>query len=315
METKNYTDLRDAFFEELYLLASADSNVVLIYGDQGAQTFKKFQQTIPGQIINGGIAEQNLIGVAAGLALGGKKVFVHAIAPFITLRCYEQIKVDLGLMGLPGTLVGIGAGYSYGDAGPTHHAVQDLSILRAISGMTIFNASDTVSLSRFVKIAYGNIKGPVYIRFDKDSPSQIYTEKESFCAGLAKIRSGKDIIIISTGLMVHRALAVADKLNSLGIDAGVIDVYRIKPLNSVLLAEVLAGCQRIVALEEHSPIGGLGSLISEFICDSGLSTVSLKRIALEDSDCFTYGTREYVHTRIGLDKDTLVARIREWLVL
>ncbi len=132
MEIRNYTDTRDAFFEELYLLAVADNNVILIHGDQGAETFKKFRQIIPGQIINGGIAEQNLIGVAAGLALGGKKVFVHAIAPFITLRCYEQIKNDLGLMGLPVTLVGIGAGYSYGDAGPTHHAVQDLSILRAI---------------------------------------------------------------------------------------------------------------------------------------------------------------------------------------
>lgn len=313
MEIRNYTDTRDAFFEELYLLAVADNNVILIHGDQGAETFKKFRQTIPGQIINGGIAEQNLIGVAAGLALGGKKVFVHAIAPFITLRCYEQIKNDLGLMGLPVTLVGIGAGYSYGDAGPTHHAVQDLSILRAIPGMTILNASDTVSLSRFVQMAYQNAKGPVYVRFDKTAPNPIYTGKEDFSNGMAKLRSGKDVIIISTGLMVDRALAVADKLSSLGIDTGVVDVYRIKPLNSALLAEILSDCKKVVTLEEHSPVGGLGSLISEFLCDSGLSFTSLKRIALEDKDCFTYGTRDYVHALMGLDKNTLVARIYEWL--
>jgi transketolase len=312
MKTRNYTDMRDAFFEELYLLALADRNVVLIYGDQAAQTYEKFRQTIPGQIINGGIAEQNLIGVAAGLALGGKKVFVHAIAPFITLRCYEQIKVDLGLMSLPVVLAGIGAGYSYGDAGPTHHAVQDLSILRAIPKMTILNASDTVSLSHFTKIAYENTNGPLYLRFDKANPPPIYTGEEGFCAGLAKIRKGKDVIIISTGLMVHRALDAADKLNSLGIDAGVIDMYRIKPLNSVLLAELLTDCKKVVTLEEHGPIGGLGSLISEFLCDSELNSISLKRIALEDSDCFTYGTRDYVHALMGLDTETLVARIHEW---
>ncbi|OGN33303.1 MAG: hypothetical protein A3F98_00300, partial [Candidatus Yanofskybacteria bacterium RIFCSPLOWO2_12_FULL_41_8] len=225
MQVKNYADMRDAFFEELYTLALADSSVVLIHGDQKAHTFEKFKQAIPSQIINGGIAEQNLIGVAAGLTLGGKKVFVHAIASFLTLRCYEQIKVDLGLMGLPVTLVGVGAGYSYGDAGPTHHAVQDLSILRAISGMTILNASDTVSLSRFPEIAHRNTNGPLYIRFDKDNPPPIYTGEENFYAGLAKIRNGKDVIIISTGLMVHRALAVADILNSRGIDIGVVDVY------------------------------------------------------------------------------------------
>jgi len=215
------------------------------------------------------------------------------------------------MMNLPVTLVGIGAGYAYGDAGPTHHAVQDLSILRAIPKMMILNASDTVSLSNFCRIAYENTGGPLYVRFDKANIPQIYTDETKFSEGLARIRNGRDLTIISTGLMVHRALEIANALNLYGIKTEVIDIYRIKPINCSLLANILANCEKIITLEEHGPIGGLGSLISEFLCDYRLH-IPLKRIALEDSNCFIYGTRDYVHREMGLDKDNLTANIYEW---
>lgn len=240
-----YNDMRDAIFEELYSIAKKDKDVILLVGDQGARSFEKFKKNIPSQFINMGPAEQNVISVAAGLALGGKKVFAHAIASFITSRCYEQIKIDIGVMDLPVTIIGVGSGYSYESDGPTHHCNQDLSIMRGIPGLTILSASDPISVANFPDLAYNN-PGPVYIRFDKGVFPFIYDPKvdHNFKKGLRLVKTGKDLIIISTGIMTHRAIEVAQNLKKNNIEAGVIDLYRIKPVNENLLLKLLKRSQK-----------------------------------------------------------------------
>lgn len=308
---RDYSDMRDAIFEELFILASADKDIVLLMGDQGAQTFRKFKEQMPDRFINAGIAEQNMIGVGAGLALAGKKPFLHAIANFITLRCYEQIKINLGIMRLPIVLVGIGAGYAYGDDGPTHHADQDVAAMRAIPGLTILNAADTVSVSAFLYLAQ-SIAGPVYIRLDKGAFPALYGYDHNFNDGLSELKFGCDVLIISTGTMAHTAIAVADRLKFDGVQVGVVDLYRIKPVNEKLLFDLLTAQKCVVTLEEHISYGGLGSVISDFLCDNGLS-LRFKRIGLPDAASFDYGNRSWFHSRHGLDAESVIITIKNFL--
>ena len=308
---KIYTDLRDAMFEEIFVLAKMDKNVILIMGDQGAASFAKFKKEIPEQLINAGIAEQNMVSVASGLALAGKKVFVHSISTFLVNRAYEQIKVDIGIPSLPVILVGVGAGYTYGSDGPTHHINEDIATMRAIPGMTIFCPSDTVSLAAFPHLAYVS-QGPVYIRFDKGSVPQLHEPTNDFTQGMARIRHGSNFAIISTGLMVHKALAIADELKKKKITAGVIDIYRLKPLNDKLLAHYLRGIAAVVVLEEHSIYGGLGSIVADFLADHGMKP-AFKRFGIPDKNSFDYGDREYMHEKMGLGKGTIINAIVSWL--
>lgn len=302
-----YKDMRDAFFEELFQIAKTDKDVILLYADQGAFTFQKFYKEIPKQIINVGIAEQNMISIAAGLAIAGKKVFAHAISTFLTLRCYEQIKVDLSVMNVPVTLAGIGAGFTYGSDGPTHHSNQDLAIMRAIQGIRILNASDTVSMSVFPHIAY-HIPKLTYIRFDKIN-IELYDKYHNFLDGMGEIIKGTDAVIISTGVMVHQAIKIANQFKS---KLGVIDIYQLKPLNEKKLNKFLSTYKNIVVLEEHLAYGGLATIVADFLADYSLHKNFL-RIGLPDEHCFTYGDRDYMHRQIGISEAQAVIKIKKIL--
>lgn len=303
-----YADMRDAFFEELFQIAKMDKDVILLYADQGVYTFQKFHSDIPKQIINIGIAEQNMISVAAGLALAGKKVFVHTIAAFATLRCYEQIKVDLSLMNLPVTIVGIGGGLTYGSDGPTHHAIQDIAVMRAVPGIRILNASDCLSLSAFPHIAY-QIPKLTYIRLDKGDYPAIYDENHNFLEGLKEIKRGKDIVIISTGVMIHQAISIASQFKG---KVGVIDIYQLKPLNEKKLFKLLSPYKKIVVLEEHLSYGGLATIIADFLADYSIEK-SFLRIGLPDENCFVYGDRDYMHKQIGISPSRIIRKINKLL--
>ena len=313
-----YQDMRDAFFEELFQIAKADKDVIVLYADQGAFTFQKFYSDIPKQIINVGIAEQNMISVAAGLALAGKKVFAHTISTFLTLRCYEQIKVDLSIMNLPVTIAGIGAGFTYGSDGPTHHSNQDIGVMRAIPGMRILNASDCVNTSVFPHIAYQTPK-LTYIRFEKGNFPPLYKKNHNFEDGMGEIIKGKDMVIISTGVMVHQAVKIANELKS---KVGVIDIYQLKPLNEKKLYKLLAsykakgfatsGYKKIVVLEEHLSYGGLASIVADFLADYSLIKKFL-RIGLPDENFFVYGDRDYMHKQIGISSSRIIRKIDKFL--
>lgn len=303
-----YQDMRDAFFEELFKIALKDKRVILLMADQGAATFKKFEDKIPSQLINVGIAEQNMISIASGLALSGKKVFVHAIANFTTLRCYEQIKVDLSIMNLPVTIVGVGAGFTYGSDGPTHHANQDIAAMRAIPGIRILNASDFINLSVFPHIAY-KVPKLTYIRFDKGSFPTIYDKKHNFLEGIYEIIKGTDLGIISSGIMTHQAIKITRHLKK---DIGVIDVYQLKPLNQLKLKKILSHYKKIVVLEEHLNYGGLATIVADFLADFSIYKKFL-RIGLPDENAFVYGDRTYMHKKFGIDYPQIIKKVEKFL--
>jgi len=304
-------DMRDAFFDELYEIATQDRNVLLLTDDMGAFSLEKFKKNIGSQYFNIGIAEQNIVTVAAGLALGGKIPFIYGISTFMTMRCFEQIRVDLCCMNLPVTIVGSGSGYTYGSDGPTHHATQDIAIMRALPEMTIYNPSDFVMTASLTRIAH-KVPGPKYIRIEKGILPQIYNNRQDFSEGFEVLKSGRDLIIVSTGFMVHQALKVVDGLTEQSIDAGVIDLYRVKPVNIKSLLSALNPTKRIVTLEEHSAIGGIGSILSEILMDKG-RVVPLKRVALPDRYCYEYGNRDWLLTYDGLDVPSVVKTVLGWL--
>ncbi|MGD0335693.1 MAG: transketolase C-terminal domain-containing protein [Candidatus Omnitrophota bacterium] len=296
-------DIRDAFFDELYEIAREDKEVLFLTADMGALSLEKFKRDLPRQYINVGIAEQNMISVAAGLTLGGKKVFVYAIAPFITQRCYEQIKIDLACMRLSVTIIGAGAGIVYNSDGFTHHAIQDIAIMRALPGMTILNPADSVTAAAVVRIAR-NSNGPVYVRIDKGKLPLLYDKKNNFSEGMAVLKDGRDLMIIATGTMVHQAFKAADRLARHSIDAGIIDLYRIKPINEDLFLTAVKKARRIATLEEHSIIGGIGSAVSEILADRGMA-LPLKRIGIADEYCRSCGDREWMRKDYGLDIENI----------
>ena len=207
-------DIRDAFFDRLYDIAGEDKNVIFLTADMGAFSLVKFKKDLPKQFINVGVAEQNMVSIAAGLTLTGKKVFIYTIIPFATLRCYEQIKIDICAMNLGVTIVGIGAGLSYGSDGPTHHGTSDIAVMRTLPEITILNPSDSVAAEKCAEIAYKS-NAPVYIRLDRGKLPLIYEQNKSdFSDGISEVKEGDDLTIISSGVMVQQAVKAAEKLRN-----------------------------------------------------------------------------------------------------
>ena len=303
-------DMRDAFFDEVNNLAAAHQTLLLVTDDQGAYSLGWMRENLPDQYINVGVAEQNLISVAAGMALGGKIPVAYGIATFMTMRCYEQIRDDICCMNLPVTIVVSGAGYTYSGDGPTHHAVQDLALMRSIPGMTIYNPSDAISTSRFAHMAYEQ-PGPKYIRIDRGTLGKIYDQSHDFSPGFDLLVDGSDLMIVSTGIMVHTALRAVEQLSRSKVSAGVIDLYRLKPVDGPALIDAIGDADRVVTLEEHSLIGGLGSLVAEVLADCARPT-PLLRLGLPDQFVYKYGSREWLQAEAGVDLNSAVKSILKW---
>jgi len=302
--------MRDAFFNELYKFAQKDKNILLLSDDFGAPSLDKFREKLSQQYFNVGIAEQSMVSIAAGLSLSGKTVYLYAIVPFVTLRCYEQMKIDISSMNLSVNAIGVGAGYAYGAAGPTHHAVEDIAAMRVLPNFTIYNPSDANMAAALAEISY-KTKGPKYIRFDRGKLPILYDKKEKFSDGLSVICEASDYWIIASGTMVYHAIEIKQELEKKNIDIGIIDLYRLKPVNTKLLLKTIKSTKGIVTLEEHNIQGGLGSIIAEILFDENM-LIPLKRIGIEEKYCFNYGDREYLQTVSGLDVKNVTEKIMKW---
>lgn len=303
---------RDTFWNNVYKIAREDKDVVVVSADMGAPALDIFRQDLAHQFINVGIAEQQAILLSAGMALEGKKVYAYAIAPFITLRCFEQIKLELGAMNLAVKLVGVGAGFSYDDSGPTHHAVEDISLLRTVPYMNIHNITDNTMAAAMAGISYQS-DCPCYIRLDREELPDIYDSQADFSRGICKIKSGEDLVIIGTGNMVHQALKISEALRERSVSAGVIDLHTL-PINEEALLKDLGPLQRIVTLEEHTLPGGVGGAVCECLCDNGVN-VGLKRFGLNfrEGYCYQYGGRSNIQSHCGLDSQSVSLSILQWL--
>lgn len=312
-DTKFIIGMRDAFFEDLYEIACKDRDVILISADNGAPTLDRFWQNLPDQCFTVGIAEQQMIGMAAGMAFEGKKVYTYAIAPFVTTRVHEQNKLDICAMNLPIVNLGVGAGYAYDIMGPSHHTVEDVSIMRALPLMKIHSPADSVCARALARISYED-PSPQYIRFDRAGIPALYEGRGlDFTHGMVETRpGGRDAVILAMGIMVHQALKVADGLAEKGLDVGVVDLHRVKPINQTLLFQILARTPRLVTLEEHLLSGGMGSSIAEIFVDHGVTT-PLLRIGQEDRFVFDYGGRQAIWKKYGFDVPGISSRILRWL--
>ena len=293
----------------MYEIAKNDNDVILVSADMGAPSLDKFRKDLSSQFVNTGIAEQNTILVAAGLALGGKKVFAYAIAPFITLRCYEEIKLELAAMNIPVTLVGIGAGFSYDDSGPTHHTIEDISIMRVLPNMTVNNMTDNVMATAFADISC-EMTSPNYIRLDRKVFPNIYKKGDGFSSGVTVLKEMRNnTYIVATGNMVHRALEIQEELERYSTQTGVIDLYNC-PINEKAFLEAIGKASRIITLEEHILFGGMGSAVAEVLADND-KLIPIKRVGLDcrKGYCYKYGGREKIQSLYGLDKKSIIKMI------
>jgi transketolase len=304
---------RDAFWGEIRRQARADRDVVVVSADFGAPALDAFRRDFPSRFVNAGIAEQNAVVVAAGLALSGKKPFVYAIAPFVTLRCLEQIRVEGGMMGIPLTLVGVGAGFSYEDAGPTHHMVEDLSVLRAIPNLTIHNVTDAAMAAALARRCCEGAPALRYVRMDRAALPDIHPPGGGLRHGLAVLRRDPDAYLVGTGATTHAALGLADALAARGIRAGVIDAHTF-PVDGARFARLTEGVRRVVSIEEHFLPGGLGSALAEIVVDRRLP-LELKRFGMrrERGYCYEYGGREAIRRHYGLDSRSLERDVAAFL--
>ncbi|MHB8164935.1 MAG: transketolase family protein [Methanoregula sp.] len=303
-------DFRDAVFEAVHKIMKIDDQVMILYNDFGAQGLDKIKDEFPQRVINVGIAEQNMISVAAGLALAGKKIFIYSIAAHVTTRCYEQVKLDICGMSLPVFILGMGSGLSYGVDGPTHQATADIGIMRALPGMAIYNPADAITAQAIVQLAWEN-NIPAYIRLDKDQHDALYNSKsEDFSEGLHHFDAKGSITLVTTGMLVHRAIAVKKRLEQAGVMINIVDLYRIKPCNEEVLKKIFSKSSHVVTLEEHSSIGGISTLVAEILA-SMESKIQFSKITLWDEICFGSESRTWAHNRCGLSENSLMQTLKD----
>lgn len=301
--------MRNIFAQELTNIAREDKRVVLLSGDIGNKLFDEFKKVAPERFYNCGVAEANMTGVAAGLAKMGFRPFTYTITPFATVRCMEQIRIDLCYNNVPAVIVGTGSGLSYAELGPTHHSCDDIGLLRMFPNMTILCPCDPVEVRLAVR---GALKqdGPVYIRLGKKGEPIIHKTDPDFKIGRSiTVRDGKDVCILSTGTIMSLSLSVAESLQNKGISARVESFHTVKPLDTELLEDVTRRYRVIASIEEHSLIGGLGSAISEWMSDNAPSKARLLRFGTEDRFLEKVGSQEYARACNGLTIDKIADRI------
>lgn len=301
--------MRRAFLETLTELVSADPKVMLLTGDTGFHVFDQFRERFPGNFLNVGISEAAMIGLAAGLALEGRQVFVYAIAPFATLRCLEQIRVDLCGQNLPVKIVGVGAGLTYGAAGPTHHAIEDLGVLRPLPNMTVICPGDPAETRAAVRATLA-LPGPCYLRLGKSGEPAVHAaELADFRIGRGIVISpGRDLAVICTGNMLASGRELCRLLAGMGLQAGLVSLPCLKPLDEELLASLAARLPLLVTVEEHNLIGGLGSAVAEFLGDRA-SRARLLRFGIPDRFAGQAGSQEYLRELYGLSPAQMASRI------
>ncbi|MFL2840384.1 MAG: transketolase family protein [Pseudohongiellaceae bacterium] len=298
--------MRDAFIEELTLLAEEDSAVMLLTGDLGFGVLTEFAEKFPNQYINVGVAEQNMSGLAAGLALEGYKVYTYSIANFTTLRCLEQIRNDICYHDVDVTLVSVGAGFSYGQLGVSHFATEDLAILRALPNMMVVAPADPWE-AKILTRQMSAIGSPKYLRIDKGIAGAPEAPIEVVLGKGRVIQEGSDVTLISIGAILSESLKAAATLASHGVDARVISISTLKPLDESIIFNACHETSGIVCIEEHAEIGGLAGAISEACLVSGIIPKFFYRIGLKDEYPTIVGDQEYLRNAYNLNADNIVS--------
>jgi transketolase len=294
--------MRDAFFEALTDLAHDDERIWALTGDLGIGLFDDFERAAPGRYLNVGIAEQNLVGLAAGLAYAGQVPFAYSIAPFITSRPHDQIRVDVAMANANVKLVGVGGGLAYGYLGPTHHAIEDLALMRALPNLTVLAPGDPGEVRRATRAAFA-LDGPVYLRLGKNGERDALAADASFVVGhAATLREGADLTIASTGAILPEVLIAARALAAAGVESTVLHYATVKPFDAVSLVEAAARTGAVLTVEEHSIIGGLGSAAAEALAESG-APARLRRAGVPDTFSHAVGSQQHLLRHFEIDAE------------
>ncbi|MFO0800096.1 MAG: transketolase C-terminal domain-containing protein [Gemmataceae bacterium] len=307
--------MRENCLKTVYELAKTDERIVFVGSDLGVGVLAEFKREMPDRFFMEGVAEQNLVGVAAGLAMEGHVVYLNTIATFLSRRCYEQVAVDLCLHNVNVRLIANGGGVVYAPLGPTHLATEDIAIMRALPNMAIVAPADSKEMIRFMHASVDH-KGPIYIRVAKGHDPIVTTETGPFVIGKAvPMRTGGEVLLVTTGVGLQVCLAAADQLAATGVKAAVLHFPTIKPFDTEALHAHAEGAAAIVSVEEHTVIGGLGGACAEYLAETDLlATRKFKRVGIPDVFPSVYGDQNGMMRKYGISAEAVAATATTLLV-
>jgi transketolase len=304
--------MRAAFIRTLLDLAESDSRINLVVGDLGFGVVEPFVERFPGRYVNAGVAEQNMTGLAAGMALCGKVVFTYSIANFPTLRCFEQIRNDVCYHDANVKIVSVGGGLGYGALGVTHHATEDIAVLRSLPNMTVVAPGDPLEAELATRAVVDH-SGPCYLRLGKSGEPRVHSSRINFRLGKAvTVMEGSDLTLIATGTMLSNTVQAAERLAAEGIHARVLSMHTVKPLDTEAVLAAASETPALITVEEHSRIGGLGSAVAEVLAESD-DHVVFKRLGVPPSFTSLVGSQEYLKAAYGLSTDGILSSLREFI--
>jgi len=298
--------MRNAFIAELTELAE-DPRLMALLADNGIIVYDDYLKRRPNQLINLGIAESNLIGVAAGLASCGFVPVIYSIIPFLVMRPFEFVRDDIAYQNLNVKLVGIGAGFAYSSLGPTHHGTEDVSLLGCLPNMTVLSPSDPLETRKAARAAYEH-DGPVYLRIGTGRNPVVNESDYNFELGKGiELRPGTEVTLISTGTILSEVLRAAEELEKQRVSARVINIHTLKPLDRELVSQAARETGAILTIEEHSTTGGLASLVASALMELGEGSTRFAALGLRDRFCESYGPIEDLRRALGLTAEDICA--------
>jgi transketolase len=305
--------VRTAFLDTLYELAKADRRIVFVTGDLGFSVVERFMADLPDQFVNAGVAEQNMTSLAAGMALMGKVVLTYSIANFPTLRCLEQVRNDVCYHEANVKIVAVGGGFTYGAMGASHHATEELGVMRMMPGMVVVAPADPVEARAATRAIVAH-PGPCYIRLGKAGEPDVHPGPVDFQLGRAiQLRDGRDLTLLSTGGMLGTAVAVAGRLAERGVAARVLSMHTLKPLDEEAVRAAARETGALVTLEQHSVIGGLGSAVAEVLAERPGASVPFRRIGVPSAFSERVGSQKWLEQQHGLDEAGVLAQVEALL--
>jgi transketolase len=300
--------MRDAFFRTFFEMAKEEPDLHLFTADLGFGVLTPYLDRFADRVTNVGVAEQNMVGLAAGMALRGMRVACYSMVPFVFFRALDQIRSDLCAMRLPVTLVGVGCGLSYGLEGMTHHAIEDLAIARALPNLTVYTPGDPVECEQLVRAAL-RTQGPVYLRLGGNNDPVIHREGSKPLPGqITSLADEGDLAIIAVGTMLRRCSDVQRTLAETGRKVRLYSLHTVKPLDVSGLQKIAAECEGILVVEEHSVINGAATAVAEVLMNSGYRG-RFERLGLADAYATEFGDRDWMRDRAGLSSENIAEAI------
>lgn len=301
--------MRNAFADEITKLGADEPRLVVLSGDIGNRLFDAFKKAHPERFFNCGVAEANMVGVAAGMAMSGLRPVTYTITPFTTARCYEQIKIDVCYHDVPVVITAVGAGLAYASLGPTHHSLEDIGSLRLLPNLAVLCPGDAQEVRACLRAALRH-DGPVYLRLGKKKEPVVHDAVPDLVIGKALVvREGADVALLSTGNMLPEAAAAAELLAKKGVSCEVVSFHTVKPLDEAYLGRAFDRFRLVATAEEHSLLGGFGAAVAEWLVDHAPRKAGLLRFGTRDEFLHEAGGQSFARRHFGLSSDAIADRI------